>query len=310
MAGRGGGAGRPGSLDEARELVALVTSLSDAGDALGADAVAERLGVSEERAEKLLELVLSSASAGGAGLPLAEDGDLLTLVGADGVRGRRLRLSHAETLALDAALERLGVPGDDPLRETLSGALAAEPVDEGLVRRLMAGERGEKGLARTLVACGRAIAGRRVLEFAYRKPDGGTTERRRVVPRELRSEDGAWFLDAHDLDRNAERTFRADRMSEVETGRRAPDGPTEPERPRARTVRLTFEDAALLDLLPWHDLHVTSAPGARPVVAETPYYGGMWLPRMLAACGGSARCDDPEVTSLATSYAQQQLEEA
>ena len=45
MPTRSPGAGRPGSLDEARELVALVSSLSDAGDSLSAAAVAERLGV-------------------------------------------------------------------------------------------------------------------------------------------------------------------------------------------------------------------------------------------------------------------------
>lgn len=307
MAVRRQGPGRPGSLDEARELVALVSSLSEAGDALSADAVAERLGVSAERAEKLVELVLSSTLVGGFGLPLVEDADALTLASERGARGRRLRLSHNETLALAAALERLGVPADNPLRSTLESSLAAEPVDEDLVRRLMAGSSGTDALATTLAACGRAIAERLELEFSYLKPGERSPERRRVAPLGLRSEDDTWFLDARDLVRDAERTFRVDRMSEVAPGRRANGGRDRGGEPRARTVRVTFDDASLLALLPWHDLHVTSAEEEVPVVAETPWYGGMWLPRMLAACGGAAHCDDAEVTALVEKYAREQL---
>ena len=53
MCARRTGAGRPGALDTAHELVPLVSSLSEAGDALSSDAVAERLGVDEGEAEKL-----------------------------------------------------------------------------------------------------------------------------------------------------------------------------------------------------------------------------------------------------------------
>ena len=201
MSPRAGRAGRPGSLDEARELVALAASLSEEGDSLSVDAVAERLGVSHERAEKLVGLVLSSTLVGGAGLPLAEDGECLTLVGAVGAPGRRLRLTRAESLALAAALERLGVPGDDPLRGALEGSLSTPPVDERLVRLLMAGESGTGGLAATLAACGRALAGRRELSFDYRKPGDAEPARRRVAPLGLRGDDGAWLLDAYDLDR-------------------------------------------------------------------------------------------------------------
>lgn len=299
--------GRPGALDEARELVALVASLSEAGDSLSPEAVAERLGVGGDEAEKLVELVLSSTLVGGGGLPLAEDEGALTLVGSGGARGRRLRLSHDETLALAAALDRLGVPADDPLREGLEGSLSASPVDEGLVRRLMAGTGGTDQMAATLSACARAMAARRELGFSYRKPGSPEPQARRVAPLGLRNDDGAWLLDAHDLDRRGTRTFRVDRMGDVEVGPRGADE-GRPEAGRgARTVRLTFDDASLVGLLAWHDLRVVSAPGTLPVVAETPYYGGSWLPRMVAACGASARCDDPEVTALAEAYARRQL---
>ena len=299
------GVGRPGALDEARELVALVASLSEAGDALCADAVAERLGTDAAHAEKLVELVLSSTLAGGAGLPLAAEGDALALLDVGDVRGRSVRLTRDETLALAAALERLGVAADDPLRARLESSVAAESVDEGLVRRLMAGERGDDAVARTLRTCARARAGRRALRFSYRKTPEADPEARRVVVEGLRSEDGAWYLDAFDLDRGSERTFRADRMEDASLGGRA-EAPAA-RRGRARTVTLTFSDPSYLTLLPWHDLHVTSAPGEPPVLAETPYYGGEWLARMIAACGGTARCDDPEVTAQVEKYVRQQL---
>ena len=306
MAARREGAGRPGALDEARELVALVASLSEAGDALSADAVAERLGTDAEHAEKLVGLVLSSTLVGGTGLPLADEGGALTLVDSGGVRGRRLRLTRDETLALAAALERLGVPEDDPLRARLESSLSAEPVDEDLVRRLMAGEGGGDGVADALEACARARAARRALRFSYRKAADAPAERRRVLVTGLRSEDGAWYLDAFDLDRDDARTFRVDRMAEAELDERVePPAATPSEEPR--TVTLSFSEPRYLTLLPWHDLRVTSAPGARPVVAETPYYGGEWLVRMLAACGGTARCDDPTLEAQVERYARGQL---
>ena len=307
MPARSTGAGRPGSLDEARELVALVSSLSEAGDALNAAAVAERLGVSEERGEKLVELVLCSTLVGGTGLPLVSDEGGLTLVGANGVRGRRLRLTHAETLALVAALERLGVPDDDPLRTTLEESLSSEPVSEELVRRLMAGGSGTGPLAAALSCCAQAIASRREVLFLYRKSGEKDAERRRVVPTALRTEDDAWFLDAFDLVRDGERTFRLDRMEGVSLGDHPEAPQSEARGPSARLVDVSFDEASYLDLLPWHDLQVVSAPAGGPVRARIPYYGGMWLPRMIAACSGSAHCDDPEVAALVKSYAREQL---
>lgn len=307
MQGKERGAGRPGALDEARELVTLVSSLSEAGDSLDALGVAQRLGTSVERAQKLLALVLSATAGDEVGLPLVEEGGSLTLVGAGGLRGRRLRLGPDETLAVAAALERLGVPEEDPLRACIEESLSAEPLDESLVRRLMAGSEGTGELARALRAVGSALAEARSLSFRYQKP-AAEPEPRRVAPAHLRCEDGTWYLDGFDLDRHGERTFRMDRMSDVLVeGRASLVGDASRGEKTCRMVRLTFEDASILDLLAWHDLRVVSEPGVEPVVAETPYYGGMWLPRMVAACGGAVRCDDQEVTALAREYARQQL---
>lgn len=300
--------GRPGSLEEARELVTLVSSLSEAGDALDAGAVAARLGVSRERAEKLLSLVLTARTTAGSGLPLTEDDGMLALVSGDGTRGRALRLTRSETLALAAALGRLGVGEDDPLRARLESALAADPVDEGLARRVT-GARADEGEAGSLAVCAQALAGHRDLAFSYRRLGETEAAERSVRPTALRCEDGAWLLDAFDLGHSGERTFRVDRMGDVretEPGERpvaAPGG----DHASARTVCLTFSDPSYLELLPWHELDVEPARGDGTVRARTPWYGGPWLVRMVAACGGTCATDDPELAARVRELADDAL---
>ena len=300
-------AGRKGSTDAARELVALASSLSEAGDALTADAVAHRLGTSRQRAEKLIDLVATATTSGGVGLPLVEDGrGEVTLITGAGVRGARLRLSRAETTALLAALDRIGVPADDPLREALGPSLPDGALDVGTVARALGGSR--RGGGPALRTCSHALLRGYELRFSYARVGESAHRDRRVAPEGLRFEDDVWYLDAHDLDRREERTFRLDRMERVEAVRPAAAAPRRVAR-EARTVTLTFRDPALLEALPWHDLRVTGGDekdGA--VAAQTPYYGGMWLPRMVAACGGAVTCDDPEVSALARGYAREQLQ--
>lgn len=298
--------GRTGAVDEARELVALVSSLSEAGDALSAEAVASRLGTTVERAEKLIGLVGTSSASGGIGLPLTlEDDGEATLAFSGGVRGRRLRLTRGEAVALSAALERLGVGPDDPLRGRLETALGSEPVRKDLVRRVIGSRSGTE--SEKVESCARAILERASLSFLYRGAGDERARRRSCVPRAIRAEGDSWYLDAHDLDRGGERTFRLDRMEEVERGPRvaAPKGC---EKGAGREVDVTFDDSHYLDLLPWHGLRVTGTGEDGSVSARIDYYGGMWLPRMIAACGGAARTTDPEVARLVREYARGLLE--
>lgn len=301
MPRRAKGAGRPGALEEARELVALVASLSEAGDALTVEAVSSRLGVSAERAETLIELVLTSVGSDGTRLPLVEDAGEVTLAFSQGMRGRRLRLTRPETIALEAALEHLGVSSEDPLRQRLEESTSREPVDRGLVERLVGG-RLDGELGDTVASCAQALALRRGLAFAYRKSPEGDPEQRRVTPRALRHEEGSWYLDAYDTDRQGERTFRLDRMSNVESRPReeaAHGAPAD-----VRTVEITFSDPRYVDMLPWHGLRDLRQGDDGKMVGNIDYFGGMWLPHMVAACAGTARVDDPEVSSRARNYAK------
>ncbi|MCX4448609.1 helix-turn-helix transcriptional regulator [Streptomyces sp. NPDC087866] len=66
---------------------------------------------------------------------------------------------------------------------------------------------------RTLTVMASAVTGRERLRFAYRAGDGAES-RRQVEPYRLVSTGWRWYLVAYDLEREAWRTFRVDRVSE------------------------------------------------------------------------------------------------
>ena len=108
MTSRRSGAGRPGSLDEARELVTLISSLSDAGDSLSADAVAERLGIDAEEGREARGARALFAPEGDSGLPLIDDAGALTLADSGG-RSRSEAAAHPGGDACPA--RRAATPG-------------------------------------------------------------------------------------------------------------------------------------------------------------------------------------------------------
>ena len=301
-------AGRKGSLEESRELVALASSLTECGDGVSPAAIQQKFGVEREQALKLIKILREAEVGPSSYLPLDEDDDVVYLSVSGGLAGRALRLSRAETTALLAALERIGVPDDDPIRTRLQSALAKGPLDYDLVRRLVADE-GDERSAGALAACSRAIAWGRSLSFGYRRvgQDTQAPERRHVVPCGLRHESGLWYLQAYDLDRAAGRVFRVDRMDDARVGARRVDPVREPRAAaEAREVTLHFLDRRLLDLLDWHELELVSH-GPTEAVGRIGYYGGDWLPRMVCAGGGSVTCDDAEVSRRAAQIARELL---
>lgn len=310
MTHRARGAGRRGALAESRELVAIASSMSEAGDSLSVEAISARLGISQERAGRLVEMLVTARTTSGTGLPLVDEGTQLTLLCDTGARGRPLRLNDAESTALLAALDRMGIPPDDPLRESLRGALSPSSPSEGIVRQMLG--RTSRGSG-TLRLCSKALAEGRNLLLSYHGARGAGRTRREVRPEALRHEDGHWYLDAYDLLRHGRRTFRVDRMADVsvsasrESGGEAGAEMTTGAGGGPRLVLLRFSDPRCLDALPWHDLTVEGTDDRGNVLATIPYYGGMWLPRMIAACGSSVSTSDREVRERARGYARSQL---
>lgn len=296
-------AGRKGGLDTTREALALLTSLDEAGDAIDVKSVMARLNCTEDYARRLLEIVLETGF-GETYFPVYGEQDELTLADDSTVHGRRLRLTMGETKAVIAALDQLGIEEDDQIYQQLSASLLAPGVDAAeLERALLPGAEGET--ADVLSVCSTAMAQDMGLTFAYQKRDN-KPETRHVTPMNLKREDDFWYLRAWDADKHGKRTFRLDRMSDVKAGEKLEDVGTPAADSGSRRVEVTFTDPSYLQLLDWPGLRVTKR-SETGVTVTLPYHGGMWLPRHLVACGGTATTTDAEVTDLMHRYAEESL---
>ena len=248
--------GRRGAGDVTRSLLELASSLSEPGDYVSVNAIERRLGCGRKQAQKLFSL-LENVASDPEGLCAYEDIDGIA-IGAGSHGARALRLDASETFALLCALRRLGVAEDNPLRQKLQGALAAGGVDEALLDRVLSHAPGAAA-AGNLAACSAAIASLDDLEFSYLKDAASAPERRHVRPRKLTEQEGLWYLECTDLERGGQRTFRIDRMSQVEAARR--DACKEPlsadDGRGSRTVEVEFSDLGLLDLFVWPGLELT-----------------------------------------------------
>ena len=105
-------AGRTGGVDAAREIVSVIGALSTEGDEVNPDAIASRMGKTPEEASKFMDMLLYLGT-DDVGLKLcAESDDDDTPYFVDSAAGRPLRLTKAETLAVQAALAWMGTPED------------------------------------------------------------------------------------------------------------------------------------------------------------------------------------------------------
>lgn len=295
--------GRKGGSDTMRELMVLVSSLGTEGATLTPASVAARLGVSVERATLLINLILTACTDTDYQLPLAlADDNGVVLSRSQGVTGRPIRLTTAEAQALVAALDELGFAPEDPLRVDVLEAFAPTSLSEADVTAHI-----EAALTQdqneTLEACSRAISAGAALTFSYQAMGQAHPAPRRVAPQAIRHVDEFWYLDTFDYGRRAQRTFRIDRMADVHIARVLEDEPVPdaPTQRQERMVGITFSGHTMLDLLEWPRLEVLGTRG-KAIVTQLPFYGGMWLPRHLAACGSLATTSDDELASLARGY--------
>ncbi len=316
MANRRQGAGRKGGLQEARELVAIISSLDGTGDSLDVAAIAGRLGISEQDARHRMELILSASSEGAAVLPLSMDdaNKRLILEGGSGSHARRLRLTRSETVAVQAALNQMGIPADAPLRQKVAASLAPSDPDDALVVHTpdtnanVPKASDSMCVAEAILLCSKAIAQLGMLDFSYQGTADKEPRRRHVDPRGLRNTDFTWYLDAYDPSRQGDRLFRLDRMADIHIVPAEEVSPEPQESSSARMVRLAFRDRHYLDLLAWPGLRIDRDEGS-VIHARIPYYGGEWLPRRVAACAGTVTTSDGEVNTLVVAYARRKLNE-
>ncbi len=143
---------------------------------------------------------------------------------------------------------------------------------------------------RTLTVMAGAATGQERLRFAYRSGDGSQT-RRLVEPHRLVSTGRRWYLVAYDLDRDAWRTFRVDRVSEpFATGARfTPRGL--PSGDAAEFIRHSMKR-----LQPQYRVVVTFDAPAEFVAARLP--GSLGTPEPVGGDDGRCRLDVTATDSM------------
>lgn len=288
-------AGRKGSIATTRQLVALACSLTREGEVVTAENIASTLGISYDDARHLIALVSMGSGESIDYLPviLSDDDDEVSLMEGAQMSSRRIRLTKAETMALMAALAKLGIEADDPLVEALSHAYATPSALSDDLSRSIDHSQPIAGVD-VLKQCHDAINNSSGLRFRYHPVSGEEARMREVVPQRVHHKDGNWYLEAYDLVRCGQRIFRVDRMSDVEETEAAevPGAAGNVTEPTLVVVR--FDDPRFLTLFPWDELQVISAEGAVTTV-RMPDYDGDWLARHLVACAPHVRVSCPEL---------------
>ena len=146
------------------------------------------------------------------------------------------QLTAVEALALAAAAEEVA-PADPAvmaaltkLTETLTPA--ARQLYSALARRVATSTPVPRGAAPILAQLRKAAEEHKEIVLEYDKEGRGAPEDRTLQPQGVIDHAGVWYVIGHDLARNAERTFRVDRIMAVrETGATFPDpGPLDPAR--------------------------------------------------------------------------------
>jgi proteasome accessory factor C len=207
-----------GSLAQLPRLLALLPYLLSHQGARVAD-VADAFGITEQQLRKDLELLWVCGLPGhGPGdlIDLEFEGETITVLEPAGVQ-RPLRLTVDEALALVVALRTLAETPGLASRDAVGRALAkveraagaaAEPA--GRVEVAVEGEE------RVLPVVSEAIEGGRRLHLDYYVPGRDETTSRDVDPMRVLFVDGFRYLEAWDPRAEGVRTFRLDRVEQVQ----------------------------------------------------------------------------------------------
>ncbi|MDO4796911.1 MAG: WYL domain-containing protein [Coriobacteriales bacterium] len=305
--------GRKDAVVRIRELVALLGSLSKEGDSVTLDAISSRLGISYDDAKSLMDIVCSASGEESSGLLISANDELdeFTLQYPN-VHGRPIRLTSSETVALENALNRAGVSGEDPLRQRLSESFASQEVQVDLVRRALGvgTNQDPNPTSESLHVCAQSVVDGRELMFDYRGLRDQVARSRRACVRSIYTADERWYAEAIDLDLDELRTFRLDRMEHPALGAKVSRACNTPDRTQpARTIRFTLADESYLSLIDWHDLrvirHITEG-----ILCEIPYYGNWseWLIRRIAACGDKIHVEDERINQIVREYIERELD--
>lgn len=267
---------------------------------------AQLLGVTQDEVFTALEELAFSYDAAGEGLILERSYASLTYGG----DGRAPRLLPEEQAALEGCLHA-------PDADALEG--------DGTPAHARASAETERILSTVASAC--EDAERHLLSIAYQGEDDVAPVERLVEPLWLRSANGHLYLRAYCCRARGERDFRLDRIQAARVDRNACALPrhearalaqaalqegngasTTPKGTASVTATLTLQDERLTEELP--QARVTQRFESGWCEVQLPWHGSTWLPKHIAASGGSIRPVRPTALREATrAYLQELLEE-
>ncbi|MDO4539087.1 MAG: WYL domain-containing protein [Coriobacteriales bacterium] len=298
--------GRKNNNDLIRELISLLGSLSRTGDSVSLDAISSRLGIGIDEARSMMNIVCqaSGEEIGGLLISSNEDETEFTLQ-YPGTSGKPIRLTTAETIALNHAMDVAGIEEHDPLRERVSTAFSSPEVDIDEVRHALGTAHDE---LEPLIACAQSQVEHREMSFLYRGIRDAEPRQRRALVLGLKTESNIWYVNALDTELDQQRTFRVDRMAAVSLGAVLDEAlPHEPS-PDAQQVRITFTDMTYYSAFDWPTLQVIRETNDS-ITGSITYYGSdsTWLLRRICAGNGSVNVDDERIMRRAREYALHQL---
>lgn len=321
--------GRRGALQETRDLISLLGSLSHEGDTIDVHVISQRMGIPPKEAEKLLTILQTVGVDNNTPLTVYSDADgKLTVAFERGIHGTPLRLNKTETVALNAALNYLHVPADDSLRTKINHSYGARSVNlQDVMRAIYPSD--SPVIRSSLSVISKAIATNKVIHLSYKGTKDKTPRMRTILPMYLQRNDISWFLKGMDLDIGSTRTFRLDRITdcniaeysdiagitkdvsihEVDGIHHKKESMLATNSSSERLVELTFFDEEPLRRFNWPGItFIRKQDGC--ITATIPYYGDSspWLPRQLAACAGKVKCEDTKIVSLVREYAARLLD--
>lgn len=217
---------------------------------------------------------------------------------------RPARLLPLEAKALVAAIDLVGdhLPQTrlDSARAKIVDALGHDPAREGLAIAI------DQGGAKAARVVNAAIAERRVLELTYYKENEDTFSDRRVEPYRLENGREGWYVECFDLDRQAIRHFKLDRIKEAtisdESFEARPEAVemagvegwmSDGEVPEASVARVWVSPERSRWLREERNVVEELSDGS--VVVELPYAGTSWLVReILRGAGDLVVLEPPE----------------
>lgn len=217
---------------------------------------------------------------------------------------RPARLLPLEAKALVAAIDLVGdhLPQTrlDSARDKIVEALGHDPAQEGLAIAT------DSGGAQAAQVVNKAISSHRVLKLNYYKENEDTFSERTVEPYRLENGREGWYAECYDLDRQAMRHFKLDRIKTTEiTDRTFEPRPevielagvegwmSDGQVPEASVARVWVSPERSRWLREERNVVEELADGS--VVVELPYAGTSWLVReILRGAGDLVVLEPPE----------------